>query len=59
MRVAKKATSDDRESSSSEDIREVALLVSGKSQKEPLVANNKPKKESDKLFSWFQFSLCF
>ena len=59
MGIPEKATSDDRESSSSEDIREVALLVSGKSHKEPLVANNKPIKESDKLFSWFQFSLCF
>ena len=38
MRIPDKATSDDRKSSISDNIRQVALLASGKSQKEPLAA---------------------
>ena len=56
MRVPKRATSDDRESSSSDNISNVALLVLGNIQKDPLVANNKPKIDSYKFFSWFHFS---
>ena len=53
IRIPEKATSDDIKSSSADNIRQVALLASGKSQKELLTANNKPKAESDKFFSWF------
>ena len=42
MRRPDETTSDDRKSSSSDNIRQVALLASGKSQKEPLVAKKKP-----------------
>ena len=56
MRNPEKATSDDIKSSSSDNIRQVALLASGKSQKDLLAANNKSKAESDNLFSWFQSS---
>ena len=59
IRIHEKEDSDDIKSSSSENIRQVALLASGKSQKEPLAANNKSKAESDKFFSWFQSSLYF
>ena len=41
MRITDEATSDGRKSSSSDNIRQVALLASGKSQKEPLAAKNK------------------
>ena len=54
IRIPDKVTSDDRKSSSSENIRQVALLASGKSQNKPLAANKKPKTEPDNLFSWFQ-----
>ena len=42
MRIPDEATSDDKKSSSSDNIRPVALLASGKSQKEPLAAKKKP-----------------
>ena len=42
MRIPDETTSDDRKSSSSDNIRPVALLASGKSQKEPLAAKKKP-----------------
>ena len=54
MRIPEKVTSDDIKSSSSENIRQVALLASGKSQKKPLAANKKSKTEPDNFFSWFQ-----
>ena len=57
MIIPEKATSDDIKSSSSDNIRQVALLASGKSQKEPLAANNKSKSELDNFFSWFKSSL--
>ena len=54
MRIPDKVTSDDRKSSGYENIRQVALLDPGKSQKKPLAANKKYKTEPYKLFSWFQ-----
>ena len=54
MIIPEKVTSDDRKSSSSDNIRQVALLASGKSQKKPLAANKIPKTKPDHLFSWFQ-----
>ena len=42
MIIPDEATSDDRKSSSFDHIRQVALLASGKSQKEPIAAKNKP-----------------
>ena len=54
--IPDKATSGDIKSSSSDIIRQVALLASGKSQKEPLAAKKKPKTESDNFSSWFQSS---
>ena len=53
-RIPDKVTSDDRKSLSYENIRQVALLASGMSQKKPLAANKKYKTEPYKLFSWFQ-----
>ena len=55
MRIPDKVTSDDRKSSGYENIRQVALLDPGKSQKKPLAANKKYKIEPDNLFSWFQY----
>ena len=55
MIIPEKVTSDDRKSSSSDNIRQVALLALGKSQKKPLTANKKLKTEPDNLFSWFQY----
>ena len=46
MRIPEKVTSDDIKSSSSENIRQVALLASGKSQKKPLAANKKSIKQN-------------
>ena len=43
MRIPEKVTSDDIKSSSSENIRQVALLASDKSQKKPLAANKNSK----------------
>ena len=57
MIIPEKVTSDDRKSSGSDNIRQVALLASGKSQKKPLAANKKPETEPDNLFSWFQYFL--
>ena len=54
MRIPEKVNSDDRKLSSSENIRQVLLLASGKSKKDPPVYNKKSKTEPDKLFSWFQ-----
>ena len=51
MIIPEKVTSDDRKSSSSDNIRQVALLALGKSQKKPLSANKIPKTEPDNLFS--------
>ena len=42
IRIPEKVTGDDIKSSSSDNIRQVALLASGKSQKEPLAAKKKP-----------------
>ena len=55
MRIPEKVTNDDRKPSSYENIRQVALLASGKIQKKPLAANRKSKTEPDNLFSWFQY----
>ena len=57
MIIPEKATSDDIKSSSSENIRQVVLLSSGKSQKEPLAANNKSKLELDNFFPWCKYFL--
>ena len=54
MRIPEKVTSDDIKLSSSENIRQVALLASGKSQKKTLAASKKSRTEPDNLFSWFQ-----
>ena len=42
MIITDEETSYDIKSSSSDNIRQVALLASGKSQKEPLAAKKKP-----------------
>ena len=54
IRISEKWNSDDRKLSSSDHNRQVALLASGKSQRDPISINNKPKTESSQLFSWFQ-----